>query len=155
MKKILYLHGLESKQGGVKVDYLSANNLVYAPSINYREEGCFAKLFEEIKSEAFDIVIGSSIGGFFAFELSKQKHFEKVILFNPALGNQSIDIEIPYLSTGNVGDNKYELHLGEDDDVVDMQETLAFIELNNISAKIYTYPYGHRTPISTLKALIL
>jgi len=155
MKKILYLHGLESKQGGIKVDYLSANNLVYAPSINYREEGCFAKLFEEIKGEHFDIVIGSSIGGFFAYELSKQKHFDRVIMFNPALGQLSINIKVTNLAKNKINDNKYELHLGETDDVVDMKETLMFLEHNNISARIFTYPYGHRTPLSTLEALVL
>jgi hypothetical protein len=29
MKKVLYLHGLESDQGGPKVDYLSSKYLVF------------------------------------------------------------------------------------------------------------------------------
>ena len=32
MIRILYLHGLESEQGGAKVGYLSANHYVYAPA---------------------------------------------------------------------------------------------------------------------------
>ena len=35
MKKIVYLHGLESKAGGPKVDFLATKGMVYAPEINY------------------------------------------------------------------------------------------------------------------------
>ena len=35
MKKILYLHGLESEQGGPKVSFLATKGMVYAPEMNY------------------------------------------------------------------------------------------------------------------------
>ena len=38
MKKVLYLHGLESNQGGPKVEFLAGECAVYAPVIDYREE---------------------------------------------------------------------------------------------------------------------
>ena len=36
MKKILYLHGLESKQGGLKVEYLATQGAVFAPDMDYK-----------------------------------------------------------------------------------------------------------------------
>ena len=35
MKKVLYLHGLESKQGGSKVEYLASKGAVFAPEMDY------------------------------------------------------------------------------------------------------------------------
>ena len=37
MKKVLYLHGLESKQGGPKVDFLAKEFCVYAPEMDYKD----------------------------------------------------------------------------------------------------------------------
>ena len=36
MKKILYLHGLESEPGGTKVSFLATKGTVYAPAMDYK-----------------------------------------------------------------------------------------------------------------------
>ena len=41
MKKVLYLHGLESGQGGSKVDYLADNCYVHAPEMDYTRKDIF------------------------------------------------------------------------------------------------------------------
>ena len=35
MKKIVYLHGLESEPGGTKVSFLATKGRVYAPAMDY------------------------------------------------------------------------------------------------------------------------
>lgn len=35
MQRIVYFHGLESQQGGKKIDLLTQSFLVYAPAIDY------------------------------------------------------------------------------------------------------------------------
>ena len=35
MKKVIYFHGLESQQGGKRIDYLTQHLLVHAPCMNY------------------------------------------------------------------------------------------------------------------------
>ena len=35
MKKIVYLHGLESEAGGPKVSFLAEKGMVYAPEMDY------------------------------------------------------------------------------------------------------------------------
>ena len=35
MKKIVYLHGLESESGGPKVSFLAEKGMVYAPNMDY------------------------------------------------------------------------------------------------------------------------
>ena len=41
MKRVLYLHGLESKQGGEKVDYLASKCIVHAPEMDYTRKDIF------------------------------------------------------------------------------------------------------------------
>ena len=63
MKKVLYLHGLESKQGGSKVDFLSSICLVSAPVLDYRDSACFQNIHDLVVTNSFDLIIGSSMGG--------------------------------------------------------------------------------------------
>ena len=44
IKKIVYLHGLESKAGGPKVDFLATKGLVYAPEINFKTSSSVPKI---------------------------------------------------------------------------------------------------------------
>ena len=45
MKKVLYLHGLESKQGGPKVDFLANEFIVHAPKMDYNDPELNIKMF--------------------------------------------------------------------------------------------------------------
>ena len=48
-KKILYLHGLESPQGGEKVDFLATKAFVHAPAIDYTRNDIFSFLCSTIE----------------------------------------------------------------------------------------------------------
>ena len=73
--KVWYFHGLESKVGGPKVDFLKeVATEVYAPEMNYSRHKLFGELFRKITKEGSpDLIIGSSMGGFFADALAS--HF--------------------------------------------------------------------------------
>ena len=60
MKKILYLHGLESKQGGEKVGFLAGECAVYAPAIDYRVEDLHGKIHNIVTNFKPDLIVGSS-----------------------------------------------------------------------------------------------
>ena len=53
MKKVLYLHGLESDQGGPKVDYLSSKYLVCAPKLDYKDPNCFQNIHKSLSENNF------------------------------------------------------------------------------------------------------
>ncbi len=59
MKKILYLHGLESGQGGPKVDFLAKSGLVHAPELDYTRKDIFSFLISTIEEFQPDVIIGS------------------------------------------------------------------------------------------------
>jgi predicted esterase YcpF (UPF0227 family) len=83
---ILYLHGFSSCGKGVKSSVLKsyfgedevlAENLPYAPLDAIRE------LENTIQSKNIDILIGSSLGGFYATYLA-EKYALKAVLINPS-----------------------------------------------------------------------
>ena len=51
MKKIVYLHGLESPQGGEKVDFLATKCYVHAPALDYTRSDIFSFLIETVLTE--------------------------------------------------------------------------------------------------------
>ncbi len=72
MKKVLYLHGLESKQGGPKVDFLANEFIVHAPKIDYTDPELNIKMFFTIQDFNPDLIIGSSMGGYVADILAEK-----------------------------------------------------------------------------------
>ena len=123
MKKILYLHGLESRVGGEKVEYLQHKygiDNVLAPEMDYKTNPkLFTETLELVNTFKPDLIIGSSMGGYFA-ECLATNYPTEVLLFNPASIN-----EIEYLQEYNINPTmgKHKLNgtaiLGEYDDTED------------------------------------
>ena len=128
---IIYLHGLGSNQGGEKVSFLSDKGYVFAPEMEYNHnENLFEELLNEIKTEhsSPDLIIGSSMGGYFAYMLAS--HFEDVpvLLFNPAFHSRSTN-------PNNIYKGPFEVNgviaLGEEDHVVPPEKTIKILTENN------------------------
>lgn len=147
MKKILYLHGLESKQGGKKVDFLTSKFITHAPSIDYRDENLEERLLGIMRDFNPDIIIGSSMGGYVGYLLSGI--FDKeCILFNPALHSRPFDPELKLrVVKGNHPKNP-NLILGMDDEVINYRETLDYLDENEVRANIRIRKMSHRTPLN-------
>lgn len=140
MKKIVYLHGLETPQGGPKVEFLSSKASVYAPSINYEDKKDLIKKLDEINDLEPDLIIGSSMGGYVAYSIAQHNNIP-VILFNPAVHSRSIEV-VPF----NKGDLKVKglCVLGMKDDVIEpiptlnrlRKEQLEFIKIEEMSHRV-------------------
>jgi len=146
-KKVVYLHGLESPQGGPKVNYLSSKYMVYAPKMNYFEnpENIFSEQLKTIKDFEPDIIIGSSMGGYFADRIASHIGCE-TLLFNPGTVKAG-DFEKEYgLKTvkGNKQSNK-KIIIGLSDDVVDPIKSLKHYQKSK--AQIHAFEgLEHRIP---------
>lgn len=143
MIRILYLHGLESKQGGAKVEYLSANHYVYAPAIKYSEPNFLEQIILSMEIFKPDVIIGSSMGGYLANELSI-KFGISAILLNPALLAPPVKV--------NINDKKNRLSnkllvvvLGKFDTVIPYRATLDLLQKSGL-CRVDIREYGHRTP---------
>ena len=144
MKKILYLHGLESEPGGTKVSFLSSKGMVYAPAMNYES----LNLHEFILTLGIpDLIIGSSMGGYVADVIGSRLGVD-VLLFNPALSNHNRTV----IKEFNVdyGSQKYKrtIVLGTEDDVIDPELTKKLWSIYGNEAKYDEIEgMGHRTPL--------
>ena len=70
--KVLFLHGLESKPTGPKMRYLKDRfESYYSPEIDYENPDSYEEILDLCIDEEFDMIIGSSMGGYFAHAIER------------------------------------------------------------------------------------
>jgi len=142
MKKIVYLHGLESDPGGPKVSFLAEKGMVYAPTMDYKT----LDLHEFILTLGMpDLIIGSSMGGYVADIIGSQLGVD-VLLFNPALHNRTLIREF----NEDYGSQPYErtIVLGTEDDIINPEITKKLWSVKgNEAIHDEIEGMGHRTPL--------
>ncbi len=152
MKKILYLHGLDSYPSQEKLDILKSfcDELV-APFIEYRRPDLQEFLIETAKISNANVIIGSSMGGLSGYFLAKYVGCQ-TLLFNPALERaDNYFFKLPE----KINDNyHYHIILGALDDIINHQKSLEFLTKNEKENK-YNYVIlpnlAHRLDIETFK----
>jgi pimeloyl-ACP methyl ester carboxylesterase len=148
MKKILYLHGLESSNVGDKVDFLKENSVVIAPSMDYSDPSLEEKLFYIVEKFQPDLIIGSSMGGYVGMLLANRYNIE-CILFNPAIHSRPME---PNLKSLQYDDIKHSFNplviLGMEDDVINpliskeiLDDALSYCNIEEVEG------LGHRVPL--------
>jgi uncharacterized protein len=148
MKKVLYLHGLESKQGGPKVDFLANEFCVHAPAMNYENPMLQNEVEFMMRQFDPDIIIGSSMGGYVA-DILAQKYGKPAILFNPALHNRMFEPKIEYPIEGEQADlqERKIVVIGKDDDIIPPYITKIMLK-NEFYYEVVLEEMGHRTPLN-------
>ncbi|MFP4528446.1 MAG: YqiA/YcfP family alpha/beta fold hydrolase [Candidatus Kapaibacterium sp.] len=150
--KIIYLHGLDGQPNEEKMQLLrDAGHDVTAPQIEYRTYEGDIKLFndlaEMIKKGDYELIIGSSMGGYFGFYLSE---FCRVpaVLFNPALHSRTLEVPVER----NYTDTKKYLLLGREDYVIPPDKTRAMLNTLDISNTVVAeLEMGHEVPVDMFK----
>jgi uncharacterized protein len=147
MKKILYLHGLESSNFCDKVDFLKENAIVIAPSIDYSKPSLEEELLYIVEKFSPDLIIGSSMGGFVGMMIANRYNIE-CILFNPAIHSRPME---PNLKSLQYDDIKHSFNpiviLGMEDDVINpliskemLDDALSYCNIEEVEG------LGHRIP---------
>ena len=143
--KIAYLHGLESSidQKDPKIIFLNENfDKAYMPSINYRDDSTFDKLYKDIKSLNPDLIVGSSMGGYVSYLIGSKLSIP-VLLFNPAMVGRTFD---PVVDDSDLKKTKIEIRFGKSDSVVSGKEVRKYFKDNKVSFNHTVYDGGHRVP---------
>lgn len=124
-KKVLYLHGLNSKLHSDRQEVLEKFDLdIASPIIDYENEP--GKLKDLINDFDADMIIGSSAGGLVGYYISGLLDVP-ALLFNPALPFRNYMPEIPNLTSRR---NFLQIVLGANDEVVSAMETFHFLLQN-------------------------
>ena len=147
MKKIMYLHGLESSNVCAKVDFLKAHNIVLAPSIDYRKSNIEEELMYMVESFQPDLIIGSSMGGHVGLMLANYYNIEAIV-FNPAIHSRPIEPKLERLEAKDPRFNFQPLVvLGLKDDVIDPSVSKEIFEDAMFYSDIVEVEnMGHRVP---------
>lgn len=122
---ILYIHGLDSSLSQEKRFVLERYGNVQAPSIDYENNpNSIIWLFNQYKDAEIDVIIGSSMGGFAGYHLSKLLQVPS-LLFNPALAYRSVFQNVP--NTPETNHSTIHVIIGSKDETVDPKNTLNFL----------------------------
>jgi predicted esterase YcpF (UPF0227 family) len=142
--KIAYLHGLESSIDifSVKITWLKENfDQIYTPTIKYQNKESFASITAHIKKQSPDYIVGSSMGGYFAYLIGATLGIP-TILFNPAVIGRSFD---PVVDDSNLKVTTHNVFLGKTDEVI--SGALVQSYFNRLGQGEFTYTVyngGHR-----------
>lgn len=144
---IAFFHGLESKPGSNKAIWLEDKYDAYCPAMDYRQPGLFDKVLQEVKDKKVTLLVGSSMGGWFAYCISTLTGIP-TLLFNPAVHSRSIN---PSVRLGNKKAN-HTIVLGKKDDIIDPIQTIKWVNENGVGGFEFFYEnYGHRTPMNEFR----
>lgn len=155
---VLYLHGLDSSPTPEKTSMIARLGFrVIAPQMHYREEkNLYGRVGRLIDYFQPDWIVGSSIGGYMGFWLSRQFDIP-AILINPALSFKEEDPGL--IQSFTLNDTAAHIVIGMKDDVVLPEKTLGWLEGNRAHfTKVDLYPQedmGHRIQVDELKSIIM
>ncbi len=143
--KVAYLHGLESiiKDNDPKIVWLRAKfTEVYTPDIDYRNDNTYNTIFNHIKKLNPDIIVGSSMGGYFAYQIGAQLKI-KTVLFNPAVVGRSFE---PKINDSNMKGTQNNVYLGKNDTVIPGKEVRKYFATEVGTFTYKQYNGEHRVP---------
>ena len=144
-QKVIYFHGLESGQGGPKVDFLTSKYEVVAPEMDYHNPELFQQMLDLVRGFEPDLIVGSSMGGYFAYMLATHTKIP-VVLLNPALHSRKFEPEGVYEGPNEVVGVMIN---GSEDDVIDPTETAKLLRtsIKKGQLRYHLKDHGHRTPL--------
>jgi hypothetical protein len=152
---ILYLHGLESKLSAQKRSVLERFGNVFAPDLDYHDNpDVFELLIKRNEQQHFDVIIGSSMGGFMGYYLANTISCP-ALLFNPALPHRPVPQNIPARQPAEAT-SLLHFVLGGQDDIIKANDNLKWLAKNrlpnsNISILIHNQ-MGHQIPLAIFEA---
>ena len=145
--KIVFLHGLTSVTNCDKVKWLrEEGHEVLNPKMIYASKYMYKNVLAEIKKFKPDVIIGSSMGGYFAYEICRELNITGLLL-NPALHSRSMIKKLPY-------GNEYgsiDVFLGSEDKVIDPYKTITKLQERKKEFNLTLGTYSHRTPLTVFK----
>ena len=148
--KILYLHGLESSTNCAKVQWLrSQGHEVLNPEIDYKAKGEYNRIKVMAKHSIPDLIIGSSMGGYFAYALGTWTNIP-IVLLNPALHSRQFE---PDNVRHGLLQPRIHCLLGANDTVINPYDTHKILQFEP-KCEFMIKKHGHRTPVGMFKKII-
>jgi predicted esterase YcpF (UPF0227 family) len=143
----LYLHGLYSSPNAEKMAALQQlGHQPIAPHINYAQPGVFAWLYQMAVAQQAQCIIGSSMGGYAGFYLSRLLNVP-ALLFNPAFVFTSA--APPAVDKTGTHQPLQCFTIGTNDDVVIPSQTFDFLQQTPGNYTLWlAHDMAHQIPLA-------
>jgi hypothetical protein len=149
--RVVFLHGLESSAVSDKAKWLEQNYDAYCPVMDYRNPHQFQDIYNEIWRINPRMIIGSSMGGYFAYCLGTLLGI-RTMLLNPAVHSRSFDPQGVHVGSTPV---HHTIILGKNDNVINPKVTKEWFKRNCVGDyEIFMENNDHRTPLSIMQKYI-
>jgi alpha/beta superfamily hydrolase len=146
----IFFHGLESSSKSDKADWLIKNYNAYCPDMDYSSPNIFQDMYNEVLRINPRILIGSSMGGWFAYCMSTLTGI-RTLLMNPAFHSRSME---PKIRLGQTPAH-HTVILGKNDDVINPIRSKQWIKKNGIGEfTIHMENNDHRTPLAIMQKYV-
>jgi hypothetical protein len=148
--KVAFFHGLESPARSEKNEILEeifGTENVYAPAMDYRNPQMFTDVLNHLRENPVDLLIGSSMGGYFGYNLSTHVNV-KTLLFNPAVHSRSFE---PQDVTQGKRVPAQTLVLGVNDKLINPLQTVKYFDKHNSAINVYLEEMEHRIPANIFR----
>ena len=141
--RVAFFHGLESSPKTDKNEFLEKFDYVYDPPMDYRDNTLFERTLAEVKKNKIDLLIGSSMGGWFAYCIGTLTGIP-TLLFNPAVHSRSFEPVVRMGTKRTVNTVVF----GRNDEEITPKESHNYFLKSGIGTFYHNYESnGHRTPI--------
>lgn len=139
---ILYLHGLNSTNQNERTEWLSKFDTLINPLMQYHNNPVDYRFLDNlvIKNKP-KLIVGSSLGGYFAFHLGNYYNLPTILL-NPALLVTNI---VKPDNRALATQSKHYISLGLNDQIIPPFTTISFLKDNKVRHELHTYDIGHET----------
>ncbi len=143
----IFFHGLESSSNSDKAEWLIKTQNAYCPDMDYSDPNLFRNMYNEVLRINPRILVGSSMGGWFAYCMSTLTGI-RTLLMNPAFHSRSME---PKVMLGQTPSH-HTVILGKNDDVINPIRSKQWIRKNGIGEfSIHMESNDHRTPLSIMQ----
>lgn len=147
--KVAFFHGLDSAPVSEKTYALRETfDEIYDPAMDYKNPQMFEIVLKHLQENPVDLLIGSSMGGYFAYCLSTILG-TRTLLFNPAVHSKPLE---PVVQLGGKESNHL-IVLGNNDTLITPKESEEFFK-NVSGVNIIREDIGHVVPIEVFKKYI-
>ena len=139
---ILYLHGYNSSNVNERTEWLEQFGELIHPAMDYRNFPLDYKHIESLFAGVkLDVIVGSSLGGYFGFHLGNYYQVPTILL-NPALLMTNI---VKPDNRQRAGEAMHHISLGKYDDIIPPETTKSVLKQFNSRFQITEYEIGHET----------
>lgn len=143
---LLIIHGYESSVYPSRLLKLEDEFNLLTPAMDYENESnLFTKTLNKIKGKKIDMIVGSSMGGYFGYYIAKLLNIP-ALLFNPAVVEATTDAKRPEINKSGKSNPRMTIVSGNKDNIIIQKDLENWLKQNGKNYEFVKENMGHQIP---------